>query len=192
MTLSNTDWLTLALVLITGFYAWATFKILRANEAVVAAMEGQTEAQLRPYVVVSIAPRIGTTLLLLDVQNTGRSPAINLRLKMDKDFFPHAERREQENIAKLPAFTEPIESLAPGARMQFILGIGGTIFASGVDEALCPKVFSVKAAYQYAGHLYEEVNTIDLRPMLHSAAIQDPIAEEVKRLRESLEKLLKK
>lgn len=192
MTFSSTDWLTLALVLITGFYAWATFKILRANEAVVAAMEGQTETQLRPYVVVSVAPRIGTTLLLLDIQNTGRSPAINLRLKMDKDFFPHAERREQENISKLPAFTEPIESLAPDARMQFLLGVGGTIFAPGVDEALCPKVFSVKAWYQYAGHIYEEVNTIDLRPMLHSAAIQDPIAEEVKRLRESLEKLLKK
>ncbi len=111
---------------------------------------------------------------------------------MDKDFFPNAERREQENISKLPAFTEPIESLAPGARMQFLLGVGGTIFAPGVDEALCPKVFSVKAWYQNARHIYEEVNTIDLRPMLHSAAIQDPIAEEVKRLRESLEELLKK
>jgi hypothetical protein len=50
--------------------------------------------------------------------------------------------------------------------MQFLLGVGGTIFAPGVDEALCPKVFSVKAWYQYAGHIYEEVNTIDLRPML--------------------------
>jgi hypothetical protein len=192
MSVSNTDWLTLALVLITGFYAWATFRILRANEAVVLAMESQTEAQLRPYVVVSVAPRIGTTLLLLEVQNTGRSPAVDLRLRMDKEFFPHAERRDSENIAKLSAFTEPIESLAPGARLQFILGVGGTIFAAGVDDALCPKVFSVKAQYRYAGHAYDEDNTIDLRPMLHSAAIHDPIAEEVKRLRESVEKLLKK
>jgi hypothetical protein len=192
ISMSNTDWLTLALVLITGFYAWATFRILRANEAVVSAMESQTEAQLRPYVVVSVAPRIGTTLLLLEVQNTGRSPAVDLHLKMDKDFFPHAERRDTENIAKLSAFTEPIESLAPGTRLQFILGVGGTIFAAGVDDALCPKVFSVKAQYRYAGHAYDEDNTIDLRPMLHSAAMHDPIAEEVKRLRESLEKLLKK
>jgi hypothetical protein len=190
--MSNTDWLTLALVVITALYAWATFRILRANEAVVTAMESQTEAQLRPYVVVSVAPRIGTTLLFLEVQNTGRSPAIDLRLRMDKDFFPHAERREAENIAKLPAFTEPIKSLAPGSRLQFILGVGGTIFSASVDEALCPKVFSVSAQYQYAGHTYDEDNTIDFRPMLHSAAMQDPVAEEVKRLREALEKLLKK
>lgn len=31
--MTNTDWLTLALVSIMGFYAWATLKILRANEA---------------------------------------------------------------------------------------------------------------------------------------------------------------
>jgi len=192
MSLSTTDWLTLVLLLITGFYAWATFKILRANEAVVAAMKEQTEAQLRPYVVVSVAPRIGTTLLLLEVQNTGRSPAIGLRLTMDKDFFPHAERREHENIAKLPAFTETIDSLAPGTRLQFILGVGGTIFAPGVDETLCPKYFCVHATYRFAGGTYSEDNKIDFRPMLHSAAIHDPIAEEIKRLRESLEKVLKK
>ena len=52
MNLSPTDWLTLALVVITGLYAWATFRILRANEAVVAAMKEQTETQLRPYLIV--------------------------------------------------------------------------------------------------------------------------------------------
>ena len=190
--ISNTDWLTLVLVLVTAFYAWVTFRILRANEAVVSAMESQTEAQSRPYVVVSVAPRIGTTLLMLEVQNTGRSPAVDVRLKMDKEFFPHGERREGGNISALPAFTEPIESLAPGSRLQFILGAGGTIFATGMDETICPKVFSVRAIYEFAGHHYDENNTIDFRPMLHSAAMQDPVAEELKRLRELLEKLLKK
>jgi len=192
MTFSATDWLTLALVAITGVYAWVTFKILRANEAVVQAMNKQTEAQVRPYVVVSASPRTGTTLLLLEIQNTGKSPATSLRLKMDRDFYPHAERRENENIARLPAFTEPIESLAPGARLVFILGVGGTIFGTKADEDLCPRVFSVRATYSYAGHEYVENNTIDLRPMLHSTVIQDPVAEELVRLRESLEKVLKK
>lgn len=192
MTISTTDWLTLALVIITGVYAWATFKILRANEGVLAAMEKQTEAQLRPYVVATVALRIGTTLLLLEIQNSGRSPALDVRLTLDRDFYPHAERREGENIAQLPAFSQPIESLAPGLRMQFILGVGGTIFAAGVDEALCPKVFTVRAQYSYGGRTYLENNTIDLRPMLHSAAIHDAVGEEIKRLRESLEKMLKR
>ena len=36
--------LTGALVLITGFYAWATYKILKANERVVEVMHEQAEA----------------------------------------------------------------------------------------------------------------------------------------------------
>lgn len=192
MILTNSDWLTLALVVITTFYAWATFKILRANESVVSAMRAQTEAQLRPYVVASVAPRIGTTLMLLEIRNTGNSPAVALRLKMDHDFFPHAERRESENIAKLPAFSEVIDGLAPGARLQFILGVGHIIFGHSVDESLCPKVFAIQATYSHGDRVYSEKSTIDLRPMLHSAAIQDPIAEEVKQLREALERVLKK
>ena len=192
MNFSATEWLMLALVAITGVYAWVTFKILRANEAVVQAMNQQTEAQVRPYVVVSASARIGTTLLILEIQNTGKSPATSVRLKMDRDFYPHAERRESENIAKLPAFTEPIESLAPGARLIFILGVGGTIFGTKADESVCPRVFSVRATYAHAGREYTENNTIDLRPMLHSTVVQDPVAEELVRLRETLEKVLRK
>jgi hypothetical protein len=110
---------------------------------------------------------------------------------MDKDFYPHAEKREQENIAKLPAFTNRIESLAPGGRLVFLLGVGGTVFSAVADESLCPKVFNVHANYEFGGRSYDENNTIDIRPMLHSSVVSDPIADEVKRLRESLEKLLK-
>jgi hypothetical protein len=189
--MSATDWLTLALVLITGFYAWATFRILRANERVVEAMHQQTEAQLRPYVIAAATVRTGTTLFCLEIQNTGKSPALNVRLRMDRDFYPHGEKREHENIAKLSAFTQPIESLAPGARIVFILGVGGKIFAPGTDESLCPKVFTVSAEYSFSGKQYAEQTTIDVRPMLHSTAVQDPVATEIERLRQSLERLSK-
>lgn len=189
--MTNTDWLTFALVIITGFYAWATFRILRVNEAVVAAMRKQTEAQLRPYVVVAPTVRTGTTLVCLEVQNTGKSPAMGLQLQMDRDFYQHAELREDRNIAKFPAFTQPIESLAPGARLVFILGVGGTIFSSTIDEALCPKLFKISAKYAYAGSRYAEETTIDVRPMFQSSVVHDPVAAEIERLRQSLEKALK-
>ena len=191
LTITTTEWLTLALVLITGFYAWVTFRIQRANERAVEAMRQQTEAQLRPYVVVAATVRTGTTLVCLEVRNTGRSPALGLRLRMDRDFFPHAERNDNENIAKLPAFTEPIESLAPDARLIYVLGVGGTIFSPSVETSLCPKVFHVSADYCFAGESYMENNIIDLRPMLHSTIAQDAIATEVEKLRQTLEQLLK-
>jgi hypothetical protein len=174
--------------LLTCRYAWATFRILRANEGVVTAMREQTEAQLRPYVVVCATVRTGTTLLSLEVQNTGRSPALDLRLKLDRDFYANGEREEGKNLATLPAFTETIESLPPGARMNFILGVGGTIFSTSNAE-LCPRLFHVHANYSHAGRAYSEDNTIDMRPMLHNSAFHDPVADEIKALRESLERL---
>jgi len=192
MILTTIDWLTLALVVITGFYAWATFRILRANEGVVSAMREQTEAQLRPYVVISVAPRIGTTLLCLTVKNTGRSPAVNLRMKFDRDFFKNGEKREGNNVAALSAFTNPIESLAPDSQLIFNLGVGGTIFGSQADPSVCPTVFSIEATYQHGAREYAEKSTIDIRPMLNSTFEQDPVAEELKLLRESIEKIAKR
>jgi hypothetical protein len=192
MILTTIDWLTLALVVITGFYAWATFRMLRVNEGVVAAMREQTEAQLRPNVVISVAPRIGTTLLCLTVKNTGRSPAVNLRMKFDRDFFMHGEKRDERNLAALSAFTNPIESLAPESQLIFILGVGGTIFGSQSDPNVCPTVFSIQATYQHGAREYAEKSTIDIRPMLSSTVEHDPVAEELKRLRESIERVAKR
>ena len=190
MNVTTTDWLTLALVLITALYAWFTFRILKANESAVSAMQAQTEAQLRPYVVAYVSTRIGTTLLHLTIENTGKSAALDLRMSMDKGFFQNGERGSTD-ISKVPAFSQPIVSLAPGARLPFVLGVGHTIFAEGADE-LCPKVFAISAAYRFGQHEFKEENTIDLRPLLHTTAIQDPIADEIKALREKIDLWLRK
>lgn len=188
--MSTTDWLTLTLVLITAFYAWATFRILRANEGVVKVMQEQIDAQVRPYVVIWAGTRIGTTLLILEIQNTGKTSAVDVHLKMDRAFYVNGEKTSQ-NLAELPAFTQPIKALAPGARLQFILGVGHSLFADGVDESTSPKLFSVQADYCGAARQYSEQQTIDLRPLLYTTAIHDPIADEIKSLRESLEKVLR-
>jgi hypothetical protein len=187
---TTTDWLTLALVVITGFYAWATFLILKANQAVVAAMQAQTQAQLRPYVVAYVSTRTGTTLLNLWIENTGKSAAVELRMTMDKSFLQNAESTGLD-ISKLPAFSHPIASLAPGARLPFILGVGHALFADGADAA-SPKVFSIKTSYRFGDRCYEEVNTIDLSPLLHTTAVQDPVADEIKALREKIDSWMRK
>ncbi len=89
--------------MITALYAWATFRILKANEGVVSAMQVQTEAQLRPYVVAYVSTRVGTTLLRLTVENTGKSAALDLRMVMDKSFIQNGERGGID-ISQVPAF----------------------------------------------------------------------------------------
>lgn len=186
--MNPTEWLTLILVIVTTFYAWATYRILAANRASVEVMRQQTEAMLRPYVVVAPSVRIGTTLMQLEVQNTGRSPAFDLRLTLDKDFYPQAEE-SWKSLRTIPAFSQPIVSLAPGARLVFMLGVGFKIFLA--DEALCPKVFSVKAEYKFGEQAYSENNVIDMNPMVHAMAVNDPVASELEKLRKELKETLK-
>ena len=69
------NWLTLALVVITAIYAYLTFLILKANRAVVAGMQEQMEAMLRPYVTAEVNARPGSTLVQLVVKNAGKSAA---------------------------------------------------------------------------------------------------------------------
>ena len=66
--MTNTDLLTLALVVITAFYAWATLKILRANEAIVSTMRDQQNAAMRPYISVTTNLRTGTQLFYLSIK----------------------------------------------------------------------------------------------------------------------------
>ena len=190
MQFTTTDWLTLALVVITGVYAWATFLILKANQAVVVAMQSQTEAQLRPYVVAYVSTRTGTTLLHLWIENTGKTAATDVKMTMDKSFLQNAERAGLD-ISQVPAFSHPIASLAPGARLPFVLGVGHALFADGAD-AVSPKLFSIKTSYRYGVRIYEEENIIDLRPLLHTTAVQDPVADEIKALREKLDAWMRK
>lgn len=150
-------------------------------------MREQTEAQLRPNIVISVAPRTGTTLLCLTVKNTGRSPAVSLRMKLDRDFFKNGEKREGNNVAALSAFTNPIENLAPESQLIFNPGVDGTVFGSQSDPSIFPMVFSVQASYHFSFQEYAEKSTIDIRPMLSSTFEQDPVAEGLKRLREFLE-----
>ena len=57
--------LTTLLVIITGVYAYLTFRILEANRGSVAAMKTQVEAATRPYVIVALAPeRSGFTVFV--------------------------------------------------------------------------------------------------------------------------------
>ena len=187
--MSNTDWLTLALVVITAFYAWATLKILRANEAMVSTLRDQQIAAMRPYILVSTSVRTGTQLLYLSIKNVGKSAALGLKLSLDKSFYQLGEKREERNIANSAAFSRVIDSLPPDGQLLFLLGNGPTLYNSSGSEDLSPLLFHVTAKYMSGHESISETSTIDLRPYINTDVPHDPIVEELGRLREEFAKL---
>lgn len=183
--------LTAILAIITGFYAWVTYKILLANQMVVEEMREQAEAFRRPY--ITIAPYVlpGTPVIGIRITNTGQSPARSLSLNIDKDFYKFGEQKEEENIARFAAFTKTIDMFAPGAELTFDLAQGFKIFAEDADPKLLPKLFTITATYGFFGKTVIEKNTIDLVPFAQSTQPRDLLLFELQKIREAVEKLNK-
>lgn len=181
--------LTAILIIITGFYAWATFRILRANEKIVEAMGEQSEAIKRPY--ITIAPYVvpGTPLFGIRIANTGQSPARNLRLSMDKDFYRFGKYNEGNNMSRFKAFRDPIDMFPPGAELIFDLAQGFKIFADDSDHSIMPRSFTITAIYEFFGKEVEEKNMIDLNPFEQSTQPRDSLVTELKGIREAINKL---
>lgn len=190
-SMTKTDWFTLTLVLVTAFYAYATFKILRANEAMVKTMRDQQNAAMRPYIIISVNVRMGTQLLYLSIKNVGMTAAIDLRLSMDKNFFQLGEKREERNIANSVAFSQTINSLPPDGQFLFLLGNGPTLYSESNSEGLSPLLFTITANYRSITDSYTETSVVDLRPYINTDAPYDPIVEELRSLRQEVTKLVK-
>lgn len=180
--------LTAILVITTGFYAWITFRILKANEKVVEEMRNQQEAVLRPY--ISIAPVIfpENSIVFLKVKNSGLTAAQNLRLSLDRDFYQFGDKKEESNLRSLSAFREPIDSFVPGSEMLFYLAQTFVIFGEKADAHRTPTIFTITVEYEYQRKKVTEKNVLDLRPYLGSALPHDPIVKQLKKLIETIEK----
>lgn len=164
----------------------ATFKILRANQETVAVMREQIRSVSRPYVQVRPWVRVGTTMIMLTVENSGASAAHKLSLSMDKDFHSNADPNPSRNLRKFTAFVQPIECLPPKAEFSFHLGPGHIVFQ---DSELCPKKFTVTAEYEFEGEKIIEHTVVDLQPFQYSAQPVDPVAEQLEKLNQLVGKI---
>jgi hypothetical protein len=189
--MQNANWLTLALIAITAFYAWITQKILRANESMVLTMKNQQDAEMRPYIDVTMNVRTGTQILRLSIKNVGRTTAALLRLSIDKDFHQFRDKRPERNLANHQAFSTAIESFPPNSELLFDLGTGPDIYSNSNGDNLCPLLFKITARYSSNSKIIIEESTIDLRPYINTSVPTEPVVEELSRLRDELSKIKK-
>lgn len=181
------DYLTGVLVLITGFYAWATFKILRANEKVVEVMHEQAETVIRPYISVAPILEPDNPIFYLRISNTGKTSANKLKLTIDKSFHKFGEKSEEQNLATLAAFNQVVESFPPGAEITFSLAQSFKLFAVDSNKEILPQSFTITAEYNYGEKTVKEDNIIDLKAYFGANIPQDPIVRKLKDIAKAIE-----
>jgi len=175
-------------VVLTAVYSFFAFKILQVNQRVTTLMEEQLEVATRLYVSIDVITQ-GSPLLSLRVRNLGSSAARNLTLTLDRDFYRFNQKRDENNLKAAPAFTTPIPSFAPKAELVFDLGV---FWAIAREPEMTPIQFQITTAYEYAGKKTNETTYIDLNMFQSSAAHAEPFVEELKAIREALEKIATK
>lgn len=181
--------ITAVLVAITAFYAWATFRILQANERVVSLMQEQSEAISRPYISISTFLVSKSSVVYLRICNTGKTAAIKLKLELDRDFYKYGKSQEGHNLAGLNAFQDAIDCFPPKAELIFALAQGFVIFGSNSDPNVTPPIFTIKATYSYSQKTVTEVTSVDLKPYLYSQPEPAPLLDRLEAIEKAIEKI---
>lgn len=182
--------LTLLLVVITGVYAWLTHGILKANQKSVETMKDQIEASFRPHLIGRVTSRIGTDLLILRIENIGRSVANRLRVRMDRDYFQNAQRNGS-NLKELEFFNREIASFAPGQYADFMLGRASMLLGEGASSGLSPRRFCLTFDYESVGKEYKDVQEIDVGALSDTLIEHNSLVDEVKKIPASIDSLKK-
>ena len=185
-TMSITEQLTAALVVITGIYAVLTYGIMRANRQTVAAMNAQTEALSRPYLSISPFTLPENAIVFLRISNTGRTAAENVRLELDRPYYRFGKADESENLRNLSVFSEPISSVGPGAEFIFSLAMAPVLYGSQNDVNRTPLTFRITASYRCFGKVVTEITEVDLRPFRGMHMSFDPVVHELSGIKEAI------
>lgn len=181
--------LTGILVLITGVYAYLTYRMAKMSEASVQEMRQQAEAATRPYIVVTHFVRPHTPLIYMRITNTGKSAALKLKLSIDRNFFQFGEEQDVRNLKNAPAFNVPLDSFPPGAELVFGLAQSWMLFQGSGKPDICPTQFTITAQYEFSDKAVDEKNFIDLRGYVGSEGERDPLVDELERLRKVVERM---
>lgn len=173
------NWLTLGLLAITAYYAIQTRRTVRA-------MEDQNDRLVRPYVTVRLT-RDRTSYILL-VENTGRTPAEDLRLDLSQEFYCLGD--SDFALSDETLFSEGVGTFPPGSEVGYVLG--DTVqMQSDADFEQMPRQFAVTARYSYHDTDVEETFDINLRQFAKEILVYKGARRELKELRETLEDELK-
>jgi hypothetical protein len=173
------------LAIVTTVYVILTWRILKTSRDSINLMEKQLESSIRPYIVVDvISPR--SPLLTLRIQNSGGSPAENLKIRIDRDFFRLNQRQDERNLRNHYAFSAPIKWFPAKAELLFELGMSFKIFE---EPDVTPHQFEITCSYEFGHKIMEEKILIDLNVFRGTTIHTNTVVEELQNIKKAIERL---
>jgi len=171
--------LTLVLAVITGIYAFLTWRMVKETKRM---REIQSEPNISIY-FKSKEEYIG--LIDLIIENIGQGPAFNIKLVVNPDF----KYSNQKNISELNLFKNGMHHLAPGQQIKFFLNSLAAMMAKGCMN------FDVIVNYEnFASKKFKRTFNIDLSEIMGLRRVGDPplkrISDQLEKINEVMEKMI--
>lgn len=172
--------LTSLLVIITGVYAYLTFRLVEGSRASVAAMKAQIEATTRPYVHFDLEPY--GNLVEASLRNTGLTAARRVTVTI----APPLKVAVAGEIRPFRLGEVPLALLAPNRELREYVGRREHVRSLSDDLR-----FSVSIRYENAaGHIYDEAFSVDLSGLFEMAYVARPTtAKELQKIAETLKEI---
>lgn len=143
---------TIILVIITGIYAWLTYRLSKTAER-------QLAESTRPNVLVSLETSQGGQLLELCLSNVGLCRAERVEARLDKQVYSQISINETVNSAGI--FSKTIPFMPSGQKIRVALGTTAYVWQN-TDRIKHPLSFSVSVKYYNAEKCYEDSFDFDL------------------------------
>ena len=174
------EFLTSLLVIITGVYAFLTFRILQANRNSVAAMNAQIDAATRPYVHFDLELR--GPLVEASLRNTGITAGRDITVTTTPPL-----RVTIQNESRPSRLTSgSLALLSPGRELREF--IGRIEHVRPLSESLA---FTASVAYtDMSGRRYTDEFAVDLRGLFEMPHIDNPeTGRELRKIGETLKEI---
>ena len=172
--------LTFCLVIITGIYAYLTYRLVETSRASVAAMRAQLDATSRPYVHFDL--ELHGNLVEASLRNTGLTAARQVTI----NIVPPLKVAVAGEIRPFRLADVPLALLGPSRELREYVGRREHVRSLSEDLK-----FSVSIRYQDAGgHIYDEAFSIDLSGLFEMAYIARPTtAKELQKIADTLKEI---
>ena len=181
--------LTAILVVITGIYAYLTYRMAQSSAKSVAIMDRQVDAISRPYVSVGPMKKAQWPWIYLKIENTGQTEAKNLRLQIDATPETLETLNSGMDVTSAHAFNHPLSSFAPGAKLFYLLGSGDSLESDGSGDAKLSPTFTVTATYTFGTTEVSETTTVDVNQFRNTVLETDQIVRAIDDLKNKVDEL---
>ena len=174
---------TIGLLGVTIAYSYFTYQLAEISKR-------QRHETIRPRLQIAVVATQRGQFLVLRIENVGLSPALNFKVKLDREVCrAYGDGRPVNDI---PLLREGVPALMPNTPVEIGLGVSHTYLGPDVDRTRHPSRFNVVATYDFEGRQIEEQFPLEVHNLYAETMMtHTEMGDLVKAIKEDLAKPIK-